>query len=166
MFELINKLGIDWRLLLAQAFNFTLVLIILRLTIYKPLLKTLALRREKISTGLADAEMAKNSRLEANQVLQIKIKEAEFKSREIMDAALARGKTVEERIENEAKNKSEHIIRLAEDRASNIISEEKEKFYFEAINFIKIGIEKSVNLKPKEIDDALIKEALKTIKSI
>ena len=45
--ELFGKLGIEWKLLLAQGLNFILLLIILRKFLYKPILKMLDERRAK-----------------------------------------------------------------------------------------------------------------------
>ncbi|MEK7554807.1 MAG: hypothetical protein AAB518_02370, partial [Patescibacteria group bacterium] len=58
MSELIEKLGIDWKLLLAQGANFLIILAVLRFTLYKPLIRILAERRAKIDQGLRDAAQA------------------------------------------------------------------------------------------------------------
>lgn len=58
MGELIAKLGLDWRLLLAQVVNFGILVGVLTWAVYKPLLKVMAERRGKIERGLADAAAA------------------------------------------------------------------------------------------------------------
>ena len=42
MSQLFSQLGIDWHLLLSQAVNFLILLVILRLVAYKPILKAAA----------------------------------------------------------------------------------------------------------------------------
>lgn len=59
MSELVAKLGLDWRLLLAQAVNFGILLGVLTWAVYKPLLKVMGERQEKIARGLADAAAAR-----------------------------------------------------------------------------------------------------------
>ena len=54
--ELLQKLGIDWRLLIAQLVNFSILVIILYKLLYKPVLKVLNDRKEKIEQGLKDAK--------------------------------------------------------------------------------------------------------------
>lgn len=48
MGELFSNLGIDWKILIAQAVNFAVLLFILRAFAYKPVLKMLNTRREEI----------------------------------------------------------------------------------------------------------------------
>lgn len=50
--ELIEKLGIDWKLLLAQIVNFLLILYILKRFAYKPILAALERRSKKIEDSL------------------------------------------------------------------------------------------------------------------
>lgn len=53
-----GQLGIDWRLLLSQAANFALLLIVLSIFVYKPLLKLMHDRQNKINEGLVKAKAA------------------------------------------------------------------------------------------------------------
>jgi F-type H+-transporting ATPase subunit b len=62
MDQLIETLGIDWRLLLMQAVNFGLLLLILWRFVYRPVLAMIDERREKIAEGVRTAEAA-NARL-------------------------------------------------------------------------------------------------------
>lgn len=59
MAELFENLGINWKLLLAQAVNFLLVLWVLNKFVFKRLLKFLEERRDKIAKGLVFSEKAK-----------------------------------------------------------------------------------------------------------
>jgi F-type H+-transporting ATPase subunit b len=54
--ELLTKLGIDWKLLVAQIVNFTILLSILSSFAYRPLLRLLDERRERIRKALEDAK--------------------------------------------------------------------------------------------------------------
>ena len=53
--EVLAKLGIDWKLLIAQAVNFIVLLWVLRRYAYAPILKALEARTKKIEQGLKDA---------------------------------------------------------------------------------------------------------------
>ena len=74
---LFEKLGIDWHLLLAQAANFLLLLVILRAFAYKPVLEMLRKRREAIEKGIAQAEEANTRLNDAQEMAKHKMKEAE-----------------------------------------------------------------------------------------
>src|ERR1051325_6896715 len=103
MSDLLNKLGIDWRLLLAQAVNFGLVLVVLRFTVYKPLLNVLKKRREKIEKGLHDAELAEKHLSEADKLMASKIAEGEEKAVAILNATEKGSKEMENKLLEAAK---------------------------------------------------------------
>ncbi len=52
MEDLISKLGIEWKLLLAQIVNFVILFLVLKKFLYKPLLNFMNNRRQKIADGL------------------------------------------------------------------------------------------------------------------
>ena len=58
MSELFSQLGIDWKLLLAQGVNFVILLVVLTKFVYKPLMKMVEARRQKIELGIRGGEMA------------------------------------------------------------------------------------------------------------
>ena len=54
-----SKLGIEWRMLLAQLINFSIVFFLLWRFAYKPIFAMLEARRQKVAEGLANAEKIK-----------------------------------------------------------------------------------------------------------
>ena len=56
--EIFAKLGIDWKLLIAQAINFAVLFWVLRRYAYKTMLDFLEKRTVRIEKGLQDAEAA------------------------------------------------------------------------------------------------------------
>src|SRR5487761_1997723 len=58
MAQLLSAFGIDWRLLIAQAVNFAIVLVALWYFLYTPVLAMLSKRQEVVTKGVADAERA------------------------------------------------------------------------------------------------------------
>lgn len=54
--ELFAQLGIDWRLFTAQAVNFVVLLIVLNRVLYRPFLRMLDARTERIKKGIALTE--------------------------------------------------------------------------------------------------------------
>lgn len=57
--EALTKLGIDWKLLLAQAVNFLVLLWVLKRYAYGPILRALEARTKRIEQGLRDATASK-----------------------------------------------------------------------------------------------------------
>ena len=68
MQQLFAQLGIDWHLLLSQAVNFFLLLVVLRLFVYTPLLKLLHDRRARIEEGLTKADEADKRLVEVEEI--------------------------------------------------------------------------------------------------
>ncbi len=67
MEQLIHAFGIDARLILIQVVNFGLLMAALTYFLYKPVLKVLAERQEKIAQGVKDAEEAGKAKAEATE---------------------------------------------------------------------------------------------------
>ena len=64
MEEIVKVFGIRWELVVIQAVNFGLLLLILWWFLYRPLVAIMAKRQQVIEQGVRDAEVAKE-RLEA-----------------------------------------------------------------------------------------------------
>jgi len=63
----LGALGIEGGLLLSQAVNFLILLVLLRMFLYQPILNMLAQRRERIAQSMKDAERASSASREAEQ---------------------------------------------------------------------------------------------------
>lgn len=63
--KLIQALGLDWRIFLAQFVNFAVLIFVLWRFAYKPIFNILEERRAKISEGLKHGEQAKKDAAEA-----------------------------------------------------------------------------------------------------
>jgi F-type H+-transporting ATPase subunit b len=165
MQELFHQLGLDWKLLLSQAVNFLLVLIILRAFVYKPILKIMKERRAKIEEGLLKAEAADHRLAEINEIAKSKIKEAEQEALGILRQTEAKAKTVEANILEEAREKESELLQNAELIARGKQKEAEQKFYKEAATIVKAAIIKTTELSPEAIDEALVERALENIRS-
>jgi len=84
-------LGINLGYFLFQVFNFTIVLVLLYAWAYKPIIKALENRKQKIAQGLEDARIASEARAnaeeEARQIIAKAQSEANQKVREATDRA-------------------------------------------------------------------------------
>lgn len=121
--ELLSKLGIDWRLLIAQLINFLILVFILYKFLYKPVLGLLENRKEKIEKGLRDAERL-GVELEKTKELQAEeIKKAKQEARGIVEEAEKRALLAAEGTKTTTKAEVEKLITAAK----NQIIGEKEK---------------------------------------
>jgi F-type H+-transporting ATPase subunit b len=164
MDNFLSQFGIDWKLFLSQLVNFFLILIILRLFVYKPIINIIKERNKKIKEGLDKAEEAGVRLKEIDDIGKEKIKEAETKSVGIIRDTESRAKVLEQELQK--KTEANHIKLEKELQESYKKQQEqaKELVLKNAIELVKKTIVKTVELKPEDIDEALIKKAIAGIK--
>jgi len=85
--EALSSLGINWHSLVSQIINFLILLTLLRIFLYKPIIRILEQRQETIKKGLEDAEKAKLDLEKAEQESHQIISKASQKAQEIIDSA-------------------------------------------------------------------------------
>jgi F-type H+-transporting ATPase subunit b len=161
MEQLVSQLGINWELLLSQVVNFTLLLIVLRIFVYKPLLKLLHDRRDKIEGGLVKAEEAEKRLHEVDEIGKGKIKEAEHEAMGILKRTETEAKTLEEKLLAEVKRKENDAVNATAVRLRTQEEESRRAMEKEAAALVRQAIVKTVELAPNAIDDALIARAVK-----
>jgi len=126
MEELIKTFHIDYKLLIAQAINFTLVLLVLYKFAYKPILKVLNERTDKIEKGLRDAENAAK-----------KMEETEVKEKEVLIEAKKEAQQILAEAESCGKKSQEEMIMEAKEKIEKAVNEAKEKIKDEKNKMIK-----------------------------
>ena len=137
MDSLIETFHIDWRLLIAQIFNFAIVFAVLYWFAFKPLAKVMAERTAKIEKGLLDAkkveEKLSQTQAEFNKALALAKKQANV----ILEKAAV-----------DADARKQEMIARAKEEIGQIINQEKQK----------MQTEKAVTLKEikKEVADLVI----------
>ncbi len=161
MSQLLSQLGIDWHLLLSQAVNFLLLLIILRFVVYKPLLKLLHDRRARIEEGLAKAKEADERLHDANVIGLGKIKEAEAHAVKILQKTEQDAKALEAKLIAEARRKEAEEMAGIEAAQRAREEESRRAMGREAAALVRRAIVRTVELKPEAIDEALIVRAVK-----
>lgn len=82
-----EALGINLGYVVSQIFNFTLLAVLLYFVAYKPVLKMLDERSDRIKTGLEDAEKASRRAAEMEQEFERRLAEARKEGQEIMSQA-------------------------------------------------------------------------------
>jgi len=160
MQQLFDQLGINWELLLSQGVNFILLLIVLRIFVYKPLLKLLHDRRERIEGGLAKADEAERRLHEVDQIGKGKIKEAEQEAIAILKRTETEAKTLEEKLLADAKRREEEAMASTATRLRSQEEESRRALDKEAAALVRVAITRTVELSPEKIDDALIAKAV------
>jgi len=116
MEQLITAFGIDVKLIIVQIINFVLLVALLSYFLYKPLLKVLADREEKITQGVKDAEAAAVAKAEADSEKQT-----------LMAAAHKEAEDVAARAKTYADEKAASIATAADEKAAGIVASAEQK---------------------------------------
>ncbi len=164
MQQLLSQLGIDWHLLLSQAVNFFLLLVVLRIFVYKPLLQLLHDRRRRIEEGVMKAEEADLRLREAEEMKRGKIKEAEKQAMGILKKTEADAKLLEEKMMAEVKRKEAAEMANIQSMLRSQEEESRRATEKEAVALVRRAIAKTVELAPEKIDDAMIARAVEQAK--
>jgi len=165
MVELIEKFGVDWRILIAQAINFAVVLLVLTKFVYKPVLKALQKRRDDIEHGIKSAREAEEKLRDADNASLRTHKVAKEEALRIISLAEADALVKADDVLKKAAEKRDAVV----SQARVIIDEEKNKMfrdvYSGAEDLVRAGIEKVLGRIPvAERSGELIKDALKEVK--
>ncbi len=107
MSDLFAVFGVNWKLLLIQAFNFGALLIVLSYFLYKPILRIIDERQKKIAEGVRVAEAAEG-----------KLAEAKEKSQEMVGAAAREAEGLVASARHRASESAAEMVKAAEARAA------------------------------------------------
>ena len=163
MDSFINTFHIDWKIILAQAINFVIVLFVLQFLALKPLKKLMKERTDRINGGLEDAaknaEILKNTKMEYEEVI--------MKARTEAHVIFQEGK-------HEAEEKKNIMIANAnkeiEDMVSNgkkLLENEKVKMIEEAkLEIVSLVVKATEKLLESHKDESFDEKALNQIKKI
>jgi F-type H+-transporting ATPase subunit b len=134
MDSIISTFHIDWKIIIAQVFNFGVVFVVLYIFALKPLSKLMAERAEKISKGVDDAKTnakilekteaeyesaLRKAKNEANTIFQTGKKEAEAKKMEMMEEAK---KEVAAMIESGKKTLEAEKVKMVAEAKKEVVS--------------------------------------------
>lgn len=111
--ELIEKLGLDWKLLLAQVVNFLILLVILYKAAYKPVLQALEKRSKMIEKGIHDARASEEKLTAVEKLTQEKIAVAERTVGELIQGARTDADTIKKDLIVAAHAQSEEMLNKA-----------------------------------------------------
>lgn len=142
--EIFAKLGIDWKLLIAQAINFGVLFWALRRFAYRPMLDFLEKRTERIEKGLKDAESA-----------GVKLKEMEEKEKAVLVSARTEARAIIAVAEESAKKRDSEHLALTEAKAKKFLAEAEMKIEEEKRKVLASAKEEIVSLVTISVEKIL-----------
>jgi F-type H+-transporting ATPase subunit b len=113
----LEKLGINWGLLIAQLFNVILIVWLLTMMLYRPVLNMLNERTRRIQESLRDAEQVKEQLARAKQDYDAELARARQEAAAILAQAQERAKLQEQEIVAQARQEAERVRNEAREQA-------------------------------------------------
>ena len=158
MAELFGKLGIDWKLLIAQVINFAILFFVLKRFAYKPILGILERRRTTVEKSLVDAKKIEERLGALEQERETVLGKARAEAHTIVESATKDATAFVARAKEETK--AETAVMIA--KAQQDVERMKESVVAEAKNeiadLVVASAEKIIRVK---LDPASEKELIR-----
>lgn len=113
-----DKLGLDWRILIVQTISFSIVFFVLWRFAYKPIFSMLQARREKIAEALANAEKIKADVARTEAERQKILADAGDRANKLIEEGRQAATRVREQETQKAIAAAEQIVAKARDAAA------------------------------------------------
>ncbi|MGH7141424.1 MAG: F0F1 ATP synthase subunit B [Minisyncoccia bacterium] len=143
MSAIFSAFGIDWRLLIINTVNFALMLAVLTYFLYKPLMRMLDERREKITKGVRDAAQVEVTLQEIEGSRAAQLAEAGRQADEILLNARAAAANRERELIAAGEANAARIVAEAEAAAREEKARVLEESKKEVARLIVLGLEKT-----------------------
>ncbi|UCH42199.1 MAG: F0F1 ATP synthase subunit B [Dehalococcoidales bacterium] len=150
--ELMGKLGINGSVFLTQVATFFILLGLLYLFAYKPVMRMLDERSQRIKESMEQTEYIKEQAAHAEEEVKKKIEDASKEGQEVIARAVRTGEEVRQQAQQEARQEAESLI----NRARSEIQRERD----DAIDELRTEFaDLTIQAAEKVIDRSLDKEA-------
>jgi len=147
-----DQLGLNLPLLIVQVLNFFVVLLALRLFLYKPVLAMLDRRSERIREGLEAAEKSKEQAASAEQDVARQLDDARRQGQALIAQAQDASTRIQEDARTQARQEGDTLL----ERARNEIQLERDQAIAE---LRKEFADLTINAAEKVINQSLDKQA-------
>jgi len=162
--DLLQQLGIDWRLLIGQIVNFIILLLILNYFLYQPILKILKEREEDVKKSIADSRKIEEEMLAMQKEKAKTLQDANIEAQNIIKDARTQAETQKDEIVQVARSEAEKIIQDAQIKTTNLSKKVKQDIVDDLIEVVIVATEKVLAKKiTKKSDQELIKQAIQSI---
>jgi F-type H+-transporting ATPase subunit b len=159
----VEKLGINWGLLIAQIFNVVLLVWLLTRYLYRPVLNMLNERTRRIQESLRETEQVKEQLARANQDYDQKLAQARQEASAILAQAQERAKLQEAEIIAQARQEADRIRSDAREQAlqerDGLMRDQKNQM----ADLVTITASRVLGEELKSNHDQLIEESLASL---
>ncbi|MFA6253409.1 MAG: F0F1 ATP synthase subunit B [Patescibacteria group bacterium] len=162
--EILQLFGVDWKLMLAQIFNFAIVAFVLWRFAIKPVMANMEKRNQEIEQGLKDAEKSTQKLAESDREIRKNVQETQAKAMQIIMQAKKDAEAEKHTQLEKTKEEVKHLI----DKAKEQIASQQEEMILQAkaelaetvVETVRLVMDNKMN---KDIDKKYIDSMLKKV---
>lgn len=165
MHDLITQFGINWQIIVAQMVNFTILFLVLRKFVYKPLIDLLDKRRETIEEGVRLKDSASKEFQKAQHEGQQIITQSRLDAKYIIEETRNKAKDLESQLTEDAKQKSEDLLQQGRKSLERERAQIAEQINADSEDFLKKAL-KTILSKTEisDTDQKAINQGLQELK--
>lgn len=142
--EILSQFGFDIKLFAAQIVNFLVIAFVFKKFLYKPILKTLKERNQKIEKGLKDAENA-----------ALALEKAEEKKDEILKKAALEAERIVEEAKHQAEATKDEMLNETKKELAHMMEQTKEQIEYERENIKKEARDTALEISRLVLDNTI-----------
>ncbi len=163
--SIFTKLGIDWKLLLAQVVNFFLLFFILRKYAYRPILRVLEKREKAIAKSVDDAKQIEQNLASSKTERESALAHTQQEIGQMMQEARKSAETLQLTLREEAQQKVNAMLSKAETDARAMKEKVVEEAQADLAKLVVAASEKIIQQKlSSKQDEALVVGIVKHLK--
>lgn len=162
MAAILQTLGIDWQILLAQVINFVIVMVLLAKFVYKPLLKLIDDRREAVKRSMEQVAEIERQKQESESSRQATLLKADQEAGAILARAKADAEEMKAKILASAQTEADQIRIKGEQQLED---ERTHVFHDVQDTMAKVVITLSERIIRREFSDADQKRLMKDLET-
>ena len=164
--EILENIGFNLPGLISQFINFGLLLVLLTLLLYRPVLRILDQRAERIRESLEAAENARQESARSEEAVQQALREARERSQQIVQQAQELGQRMEADAREGARTEAEALIARAREEIQRERDDAVEQVRHEFADLAILAAERVISRSlDRDAHRGLIEEVLEKSRS-
>jgi F-type H+-transporting ATPase subunit b len=149
--ELLNTLGVNWTMLVAQLLNFGILLVALTYLLYKPVLKLIDERRERIRQSMEHAEKLEVQVQEMEKERKKRMKELDDQAKTFLEQAREQAEGTKKQILDGAKAEVDQML----EKGRKQLHDEKQKLLTDLQKTVSsVSVSLAEKILEREFSDA------------
>lgn len=151
MLEVLQNIGFDWQVALANFINFLIIFYILKRFVFGPMKKTIDARQEKIQAGIDQAQESENELLVAKAKADEEIKAAKGQANQIVADAKETADAQVLHAKTQAEETAADVLKKADAQIEKNKAQMEKELLEKTAGLVALGVEKILH---EDVDES------------